>query len=604
MSEIPALASGFPRSQSHSSATGGVGRTRPYEVRYIENPSQAELRALTLKHTPAVIQTKQGSLVKISRNKNRVAKFTYAIGTPTDSAKRSMQLIEPAKARELIQKQAEYICQKGELIAIDGYLGLGRKSFGVEWLYTVEGANIAGMQQTLAFPHDASKGAFRPVLRVVYTPNFFAEGMPGRQAVIVDFEKWTTYIMGPDYFGESKKGALRMLNEYVYRQGGMVLHAGAKAVHTDDRSLTVTIMGESGTGKTTTTFSRQGKLTQPVQDDMVCLWPGGEMSVTENGCFAKTEGLTAESEPVIYESSLDPSAWLENIYVDKKTKTVDFLKGRLTPEEVASYREELVLTNMKAENIDAYVSGKARFEEVVDENGIPKDGWDFVTWTQNGRSIVPMAAIKNAPDLGKIPPVRSMGILNRDEGADAATPALVRFTSPAQAAGYFMLGETSKTSAAGKERGKMRSPFTQPFFPGNHQLQARRFRELAATMPGVDMWMMNTGCVGGYAADVKAGKALKVKIPHSSAILEAMLGGKIKWARDPDFGYEVVDVEARENADLLDRVPAELLQPRRFYEKAGRGAEYRAWVDQMKKERREFLAKFAVDADIIEATAG
>lgn len=220
-------------------------------------------------------------------------------------------------------------------------------------------------------------------------------------------------------------------------------------------------------------------------------------------------------------------------------------------------------------------------------------------WTQNGRSIVPLAAIKNAPDLHHIPPVKSMGILNRDEGKDAAIPALVKFNSPEQAAAFFMLGETSKTSAAGRERGKMRSPFTQPFFPGNHQLQARRFRELAVTMPDVAMWMMNTGCVGGDAQDVRERKALKVRIAHSSALLEAMLRKVVRWVRDPDFGYDVVDVDTPENRELLERVPAEILQPRLFFERMGRMEEYRNWVAAMKKERSEFLRKYQVDEAIV-----
>ena len=120
-----------------------------------------------------------------------------------------------------------------------------------------------------------------------------------------------------------------------------------------------------------------------------------------------------------------------------------------------------------------------------------------------------------------------------------------------------MLGETSKTSAAGKERGKTRSPFTQPFFPATFGLQAKRFAELAATMNGVDMWLMNTGYIGGDVRDEKAGKALKVKIRHSSAMLEALLGQAIVWKRDPDFGYDVVDVDAPENAALVELVPRE-----------------------------------------------
>jgi phosphoenolpyruvate carboxykinase (ATP) len=593
---------------SHSGGGAGVGKARPFEVKYIENPTQDELRALALQHTPCVIKTRQGSLVKVSRNKNRVAKLTYLIATPEEAKQFNIQAIDPARARELIARQAEYIKQKGTLIAIDGYLGLGPRAVGVEWLYTLEGANIAGMQQCLAFPRaavegDGAKTPFKPALRIVYTPDLFLDDMPGRQAILVDLANWTTHIMGADYFGESKKGALRMLNEWVYQKGGLTLHAGAKAVKAGGRELTVTIMGESGTGKTTTTFSKQGDVTRPIQDDMVSLWPHGEMSVTENGCFAKTEGLTAQSEPTIYFASMDPSAWLENVYVDRETGEVDFLKGRLTPAEVRAYREIFLATGARAENVDKYIAGAVTFDEVFDSKlGVAKDGWDFVSWTQNGRSIVPMAAIKEAADLHNIPPVKSLGILNRDEGPDAATPGLVRFTSPAQAAGFFMLGETSKTSAAGKDRGKMRSPFTQPFFPRVHGLQAMRFRELVATMPGVDVWMMNTGCVGGDAHDVKAGTALKVKIPHSSAMLEAALTGTIKWTRDPDFGYEVVDVDAPENRALLAKVPAELLQPRIFYEKNGRAAEYREWVARMKKERRDFLTKFGVDAEIIRST--
>jgi ATP-dependent phosphoenolpyruvate carboxykinase len=167
-----------------------------------------------------------------------------------------------------------------------------------------------------------------------------------------------------------------------------------------------------------------------------------------------------------------------------------------------------------------------------------------------------------------------------------------------------MLGETTKTSAAGKDRGKTRSPFTQPFFPRKHSLQAKRFSELAATMPNVDVWLMNTGYIGGDGLDVQNGKALKVKIRHSSAMLEAMLGGNIKWKKDPDWNYEIVDVEAAENATLLAVVPAEILNPAQYYQAKGRQAEYRAWVDAMRSERREFLQKFQVDPRIVQAVTG
>src|SRR5690606_5422905 len=213
-------------------------------------------------------------------------------------------------------------------------------------------------------------------------------------------------------------------------------------------------------GKTTTTFSKQGEVTQPVQDDMICLWPGGSISITENGCFAKTHGLTEEAEPVIYRGTCDRTAWIENVYLEADG-TPNYSKEDLNAKDVERLREVLIGTGAPEANVDAYISGATKFDDVVDEMGTPADGWDFVKWSENGRSIIPMSAIEDAADLHNLPTLRSLGILNRDEGLDAATPGVVRFSSPAQAAGYMMLGETSKTSAAGKERGKTRSPFTQ-----------------------------------------------------------------------------------------------------------------------------------------------
>lgn len=581
-----------------------------FNVEVITNPSQEELRELTLKHVPSVLTSAYKNLDKITRFKARKAQYTYIIADESQAGRYSSGTIDPAKAEELIQFQREYIEDSGKLIAIETYLGLGDFAYPVRWYYTLEAANLAGMQKTLTFPRERVESPeqlakpFEPLFQLVFTAGCIPGDMPGKVAMLVDLENFVTYVIGSDYFGESKKGALRMLNEYVYRQGGLVMHAGAKIVKIgDEPPVTMTIMGLSGTGKTTTTFSKQGKLTKPSQDDMVCLWEGGQVTVTENGCFAKTFGLTEEAEPTIYRGTIDPSAWLENNFINPDG-TYDFSKKELSPQDVERWRDILIETGAQAENVDKYIKGEVKFEEVVDELGIPADGWDFVMWTENGRSIIPMSAIKDAADPQHLPPVGSMGILNRDEGDDAATPGIARFVCPEQAAGYFMLGETSKTSAAGKERGKTRSPFTQPFFPQTMGLQAERFSKLAETLKDVDLWIMNTGYIGGDDRAEQEGRALKVKIRHSSAMLEAMLAGKIVWKKDPDFGYEIADPDAPENAELLKKVPAEILEPRRFFEKEGRLDEYNAWVAKMKEERRAFLEKFNLEPEIMEAVCG
>ncbi len=575
----------------------------PFDVQYITNASQKELRRLALEHCLASYVVKSGGVNKITRNKARFAKYTYIIAPEEDANKYSSPTITPEKAAEYIQRVWDFIHVKGRLIEVQGYYGLGAHTFPIQWFYTPHGANIAGMQQTLSFsreevetPEQLAK-PYQPVIRLVMVPDLPATGMPGDMAMIVDLDNYTTYVIGADYFGESKKGALRMLNEYVYQIGGLVLHAGAKAVTVGDRRLTMTILGLSGTGKTTTTFSKQGELTQPIQDDMVVLWPEGVITITENGAFAKTYGLTKEAEPIIWDGTHDPSCWIENGYTELDG-TFDFSKQPLSREEVKRFRDEIIMTGALKANVDAYIRGDVAREDKVDDNMIPEDGWDFLVWTQNGRSIFPLSAIPGVPDLNTIPAMESMGMLNRDEGPDAAFPGIVKFKSMEQAAAYFMLGETSKTSAAGKERGRTRSPFTQPFFPQKMGLQAKRFAELAHDIPGLVTWSMNTGWVGGDAHDVEKGTALKVKIRHSSAMLEEMLRDEIVWKEDPDFGYLIVDIEHPGNANLLEKVPKEILNPITLFHAQDRMDVYRSWVKMMLTERKAFLESLKVDKAI------
>jgi phosphoenolpyruvate carboxykinase (ATP) len=113
-------------------------------------------------------------------------------------------------------------------------------------------------------------------------------------------------------------------------------------------------------------------------------------------------------------------------------------------------------------------------------------------------------------------------------------------------------------------------------------------------MPGVFNFMMNTGWVGGDENDEKAGRALKVKIRHSSAILQALADGTIQWVDDADFGYQV--------AAKIEGVPDEILQPRKLYEQQGRLAEYQDWVKRLREERRAYLEGFTgIDPRIVQA---
>jgi phosphoenolpyruvate carboxykinase (ATP) len=81
---------------------------------------------------------------------------------------------------------------------------------------------------------------------------------------------------------------------------------------------------------------------------------------------------------------------------------------------------------------------------------------------------------------------------------------------------------------------------------------------------------------------------MKVRIPHSSAIVKGIAEGTIEWEIDPDFGYEVAT-----NVPGIDAADHGILRPRELFEKFGRSDEYRGWVDRLNTERSEYLESFS-----------
>ena len=56
---------------------------------------------------------------------------------------------------------------------------------------------------------------------VIYTPNLAMPGYPDDRLIAVDLDRNVTRVFNSDYFGESKKGGLRMWNKLVYERGGL-----------------------------------------------------------------------------------------------------------------------------------------------------------------------------------------------------------------------------------------------------------------------------------------------------------------------------------------------------------------------------------------------
>jgi phosphoenolpyruvate carboxykinase (ATP) len=494
-----------------------------------DNPSPEDLRRFT-EQMPQARVTEFDNVNVQTKVTSRSAGSTFVVAE-TSSGKTMTREDFDAIARA----QNEYLLDK-EVVVIDGYIG-NDPSFRTAARLTIEkaNANIAGMQQTLYF--ERTDGT-EPEVQVIYTPNLPAPGYPNDRVIAVDLENGITRVLNSDYFGESKKGGLRMWNDKVYRLGGLSLHAGLKVIPTDAGEKTVMIIGLSGTGKTTTTFTTQnGSL--PVQDDFVALMPGGHAYGTENGCFAKTFSLDPDFEPNIYGAVVKPSAYLENVYQDERGK-VNF------------------------------------FEE---------------SYTQNGRAVFGMSDLARFRDAQEVGTVDYLLILNRNENI---IPSVAKLNQE-QAAAYFMLGETTGTSAGGAaEAGKfLRVPGTNPFFPLPHGLQGNRILELLATHP-IETFLLNTGRVGGKDGDERS---KKVKIPHTSACVKGIAEGSISWTEDEDFGYLVADA-------VPDFDDVELLQPRRLYEREGRIPEYAGLVERLKAERTERLLEFPeLDESIVKAVA-
>ncbi|HZD18067.1 MAG TPA: phosphoenolpyruvate carboxykinase [Actinomycetota bacterium] len=482
-----------------------------------ENPSAEELRRFT-EQMPQCAVTEYGNVNVQTRVTARSADSTYVVAQASSGKTMTREEFD-----RIGRMQDDYLRDR-DIVVVDGYIG-NDPHFRTSARLTIEraNANIAGMQQKLYFPREDGD---EPEVQVIYTPNLVAPGYPGDRVIAVDLEDGVTRVLNSDYFGESKKGGLRMWNRKVYELGGLALHAGLKVVPTADGEKVFMIIGLSGTGKTTTTFTTQnGSL--PVQDDFVALMPGGKAFGTENGCFAKTFSLDPDFEPNIYDAVIKPTAYLENVYQDERGR-VNF------------------------------------FEE---------------SYTQNGRAVFRMDDLARFREATTVGTVDHLLILNRNENIIPAVSRLSR----EQAAAYFMLGETTGTSAGGAaEAGKfLRVPGTNPFFPLPHDLQGNRILELLSTHP-IEIHLLNTGRVGGKDGDERS---KKVKIPHTSACVKGIAEGTIAWDEDPDFGYAVASVVP----DLDD---PELLQPRRLYERQGRAREYAEMVERLKAERAAHLEGF------------
>lgn len=477
-----------------------------------------ELRKLARHHEKT---TKYGSPSYVTRVRSRSAKNTYIVGEGLEMGVRQ-QSLSRQEAGKIVAEVHRYLAGR-ELIQVDRQMGQTSPcTYHCRLYVTREYARLAYMWHYLLFPLEKEGD---PDFVSIYVPEW------PQRLILVYPEEGVTYILGTDYCGEAKKSFLRQAMYRFKREvGGLGFHAGSKIlrVRTEEGRLAelgFIMFGLSGTGKTTLTIHDHGLMGDEGiiirQDDVVLMNREGYCYGTENGFYIKTEGLD-EDQAVLYRAATGPRALLENVMV-AEDGTVDFANVELT---------------------------------------------------SNGRGVIPRSEVEGTDDQIDLPKAHRIIFITRRN--DIIPP--VAKLNPAQAAAFFMLGESIETSAGDPTRAgqSKREVGTNPFIIGPEAEEGNRLLEILEANPDMQCYLVNTGSVGGKGEC----SGEKITIPTTTGIMKALARGGIQWAEDPDWGYQV--------AVAVPGVEMEKYDPRRYYT----AEEYRALVDKLRRERRQWLAQF------------
>ena len=338
-----------------------------------------------------------------------------------------------------------------------------------------------------------------PQFVVYHAPHFEAEddALNSQCFVIVNYAAGEVIIGGTRYAGEIKKSIFSVMNLILPKKGILPMHCSANT----NGENTAIFFGLSGTGKTTLSADPKRAL---IGDDEHG-WGANGVFNFEGGCYAKTLGLTEQTEPEILATTTKFSTVIENMVYDEQTKELDFFDSKLT-------------VNMRAAYPMRYISKSA----------------------DDGLGMHPKHLIMLTCDaFGVLPPVARL--------------------SPEQTIYHFLSGFTSK--AVGTERGvKVPEPtfsscFGAPFLPLKPEIYGSILKQKIIAN-GTSCWLINTGWTGG-----SYGIGTRMPIKATRAILDALLTGKLddaEFRKDDNFKF-LVPV-------FIDGVERSLLNPRENWE--------------------------------------
>lgn len=515
-------------------------------LRHSDNVSYPNIGELKRTAERYGVRTVYGNYNFVSTVKNRSAWLTVYIGSSKvlqrQISQRQKEILRDApKTLELVH---EYM-KRAPLVCIERTMGDNSYFNPHCTLYVSvhrkEMIRLAYMVGQTLFPfRNESPG---PKLYLLYVP----EWQEKDRQILVFPEIGVTYVLGSDYYGEAKKGFLRMAMWAAKQDGMLGVHAGAKIVKAKDNTGRIKrygmiLFGLSATGKTTHACHNHGLLDdgegqEIVQDDVVFIRSDGSALGSERGFYLKTGYLDPKVQPIIFRAAISHNTIFENVMVDYMGN-VDFDDTTLTENGRAIIQRDDLGTDK---------SGSVNLPPIDELDGM------IIIFITRRNTVVPIASKLNLE----------------------------------QAAAVFMLGESIETSAGDPRRAgeSVREVGTNPFIVGDEAFEGNWFYDfLKKHSRKIQCYLLNTGGVGEVREEGGNYKILKqvlrVEIPEMAAIIRGIVKDSVEWRREPHF-----DTLVPRN---VNGVKMANFDPSKFYSQE----QINAYVDKLKKERVEWLKKF------------
>jgi phosphoenolpyruvate carboxykinase (ATP) len=343
---------------------------------------------------------------------------------------------------------------------------------------------------------------YKPEFTIFNAPHFKADTnkypeLNSETFILINYSSKEVLIAGTLYAGEVKKSVFSILN-YIYPQKDiMPMHCSANTNAQGEVSI---FFGLSGTGKTTLSADPERIL---IGDDEHG-WSDEGVFNFEDGCYAKTIGLTAKTEPEIYNASRKFGATAENVFLNED-RSMDYFNKEIT---------------------------------------------------ENGRISYPLNFIPNAK-MDRFVRKQPKNIIMLTCDAFGVLPAVSKLTAK-EASEHFMLGYTAKipgTEIGIQEPETVFSPcFGAPFMP----LAPKVYGELLAKKIAendVHCWLVNTGWAGG-----SYGKGKRMRISLTRDIIHGINSGTL--AKEKTIKHPILGLEVPESIEM----PEELWTNKAEYE--------------------------------------